>query len=396
MEKVMFFAIAFAMLAILLSKLVRRRDAMYIYLLTMNIVGIIIRSVVYTNNLDNNVVLLGVTYFISIILPLIIVFLEIKGIFLPELFTVSKAKMYLKLGQNNRARRALLKYMEKHPSNYYTHKLLADIYEKEGKYEEAIDEYVLAVDNNKKDYDSYYEIAFLLNQIEKPEEAKKMLQELLDKKPEYYKASDLLGSILYNQEQFREAVNVYLKALNYNPDVYELYYGLGMAYTRLNDFQTAKEYYDKAAKLNSLLFHAKINIAQIMLLQGELEEAEEKFLECMEDKDSEPDAYFYLAIIFLLKGDKERAVSYANIAVELDKKIYKRICRQELFAPVMDQIRNECHKDHKNTLTIQELKTKKHLEDMFALVSKMTNGGRKVNSKDARIKQIKDIAQREF
>lgn len=396
MEKVMFFIIAFVMLFTVLSKLIKRRDAMYIYLLTMNIIGIVIRFVMYNNKLTNNTALLGVTYFISIIVPLIIALLEVKGIFIPELVVVSKAKIYLKLGHNNKARKALIKYIGKNSNSYYAHKLLADIYEKEGKYEEAIDEYVLAVDNNKKDYDSYYEIAFLLNQIEKPEEAKKMLQELLDKKPEYYKASDLLGSILYDQEQFREAVNVYLKALNYNPDVYELYYGLGMAYTRLNDFQTAKEYYDKAAKLNSLLFHAKINIAQIMLLQGELEDAEEKFLECMEDKDSEPDAYFYLAIIYLLKGDKDRAVSYANIAIELDKKIYKRICRQELFAPVMDQIRNESNKDRKNTLTLQELKTKKHLEDMFALVSKMTSNGRKINKNDSRIKQIREMGQREF
>lgn len=396
MEKVIFFIVAFAMFVIVLSKLVKRRDAMYIYLLTMNSVGIIIRFIMYTNNLENNIVLLSVTYCISIIVPLIIAILEMKGIFIPEIISVSKAKMYLKLGQNNKARKILIKYIGKNPDSYYTHKLLAEIYEKEGKYEEAIDEYVLAVDNNKKDYDSYYEIAFLLNQIEKPEEAKKMLQELLDKKPEYYKASDLLGSILYDQEQFREAVNVYLKALNYNPDVYELYYGLGMAYTRLNDFQTAKEYYDKAAKLNSLLFHAKINIAQIMLLQGELEDAEEKFLECMEDKDSEPDAYFYLAIIYLLKGDKDRAVSYANIAVELDQKIYKRICRQELFAPIMDQIRNESSKNHKNTLTKQEYKTKKHLEEMFALVSKMTSNGRKIDRNDARIKQIKEMGQREF
>ena len=62
----------------------------------------------------------------------------------------------------------------------------------------------------------------------------------------------------------------------------------------------------------------------------------------------------------------------------------------------MDQIRNESNKDRKNTLTLQELKTKKHLEDMFALVSKMTSNGRKINKNDSRIKQIREMGQREF
>lgn len=396
MEKVIFFVVAFAMFIALLSKIVKRKDSMYVYLLFFNIIGIVIRFIEHTNNIELNTVTIAVTYLISIIIPVIIVLLEVKKIFLPEIFAVFRAKIYLKFGQNNKARRILIKFIEKHPGSYFSHKLLADIYEQEGKYEEAIDEFVLAVDINKKDYDSYYEIAFLLNQTEKIEESKKMLEELLEKKPEYYKASDLLGTILYSQELFRESVNVYLRAIEYNPDKYELYYGLGMAYTRLNDFQAAKEYYEKAAKLNSLLFHAKINIAQIMLLQGELEDAEEKFLECMEDKESEPDAYFYLAIIYLIKGDKDRAVSYANIAVELDKRMYKRISRQDIFAPVMNQIRENQNRNHKNTLTKQELKTKKHLEDMFALINKMTSNGKKIDKSDSKIKQIKNIAQREY
>lgn len=396
MEKVMFFLFAFVMFAALLSKLLKKKDSFYIYLLVLNILGIVIRFILYSNGEEANIGLLAVTYGISIVLPLIIVILEYRGIVLPEIFSITKARIYLKLGKNDLARKMLIKFIEKHPNSYYSHKLLAQIYEMDGNTEAAIDEYVLAVDLNKKDYDSYYEIAVLLNKIEKNDEAKRMLQEILDKKPEYYKASDLLGSILYDQEEFREAANVYLQALNYNPNVYELYYGLGMVYTRLNDFQTAREYYEKAAEINSLLFHAKVNIAQIMLLQGEIEEAEEQFLECMEDKDTEPDAYFYLAIIYMLKGDKDRAVGYANIAIELDKKMYKRVCKQDIFAPVMNQIRKEQRRDHKSKLTKQEFKTRKHLEEMFALISKMTSNGKKIDKSDSRAKKIKDIAQREF
>ena len=397
LEKVTFFIFASIMFVVMFLKVIRRKDSIYVYLLGLNFIGILIRFVELSNNLAFNFTLVSVCYIISIIIPFIIMILEFRNIYIQEQYVVTKAKILLKLGQNAKARRLLINYIDKHPDSYFSHRLLASIYEKEGKYEAAIDEYVLVVELNKKDYDSYFEIAVLLNQTEKSNEAKKMLQNLLDKKPEYYQASELLGSILYEQELFKEAVNVYMQALKFNPDRYELYYGLGMAYTRLNDFQTAKEYYDKAAKINSMLFHARVNIAQIMLIAGELDEAEERFIECLDDKDSEPDAYFYLAIIAMLKGEIDRAVSYVNIAIELDSRMYKRVCKQDVFLPIMDQIRTTKTVKRKYHFTIQELKTKKHLDDTISLINSLKSEGKKLSSKsDSKVIEKKELENREF
>ena len=286
-EKVIFYILAFVIFIIIFGKLIKRNDTIYIYILIMEFFGIAIRFIDIVNNLNLNGIVIVLLYIISVFMPLTIIILERKKIFLSEMICVLKAKINLKYGNNNNARRKIIKLITKYPNSYYAHKLLAQIYEKEGKYEEAIDEYVKAVDLNTKDYDSYYQIAFLLNNQEKQSESEKMLMELLSKKPEYYKASELLGSILYDQEKFKQATRVYTEALKYNPTRYELYYALGMTYTRLNDFQTAKEYYEKAAAINSMLYHARLNIAQIALITGELEEAESRFIDCMQDKDSE-------------------------------------------------------------------------------------------------------------
>lgn len=61
----------------------------------------------------------------------------------------------------------LLTIIEKNPNNYNAHKFLAEIYEKEGGIRKAIDEYVRCIEINKKDYDSYYKVALLLNDLEK-------------------------------------------------------------------------------------------------------------------------------------------------------------------------------------------------------------------------------------
>lgn len=392
-EKVIFYILAFIIFIIVFGKLVKRNDTVYVYLLFLEFLGIAIRFIDVINKLNLHVVIVAIIYVFSIILPLIVILLERKNIFLSEAICILQANILLKLSKNDRARKKLINLINKHPNSYYAHKLLAQIYEKEGKFEAAIDEYVRAVELNTKDYDSYYQIAFLLNKIDKQAESENMLRDLLSKKPEYYKASELLGMILYDQEKFKEAVNVYTEALKYNPARYELYYGLGMAYTRLNDFQTAKEYYEKAATINSVLYHAKVSIAQIALIMGELEEAESRFIECLQDKDSEPDAYYYLAIISLIKGEKDRAVGYINIAIELDKKMYKRVCKNEIFLPIMEQIRNVQERNHKYHLTYQEIKTRRHLEDTFLLVQKLKGSGKTDKNNDSKSKQIDEVEQ---
>ena len=100
----------------------------------------------------------------------------------------------VKIFTNNgkKAKEALLDLLEKNPNSYKAHRLLAEIYEKEGGMRKAIDEYVQAIDLNKQDFDSYYKVAKLLNGLDKKEEATQMLFNLLDKKPENYEASILL------------------------------------------------------------------------------------------------------------------------------------------------------------------------------------------------------------
>ena len=94
--------------------------------------------------------------------------------------------------------------------------MLAEIYVKEGGRRKAIDEYVKTIDIKKNDYDSYYEIAFLLNELDKKDESIQMLTTLVNKKPEYYKASILLGGLLCEKEIFKEAISIYENALKYD------------------------------------------------------------------------------------------------------------------------------------------------------------------------------------
>lgn len=300
-----------------------------------------------------------------------------------ESINMLKAKVFLFFGNNKVAKDALLAIINKNSNSYIAHKMLAEIYEQEGGMRKSIDEYVQAIDINKQDYDSYYKIADLLTQLDKKDEAAEMLNNLLRKKPEYTKATQLLGEILIDKQMYKEAVSVYTEGLRYNPTSFDFNYNLGIAFTMLNDFQSAKLYYERAAELNSLACNSKYSLAEIAMIYKELEEAEKYFLEVLEEENSEleADAYYELAKISIIKGEKQKAIHYANIAIEVDaKKIVPKIKEEEVFIPIIAKINipfnleNLDEDENPKQLSEKDIMAKEHLEEMVDKTRKLGYG----------------------
>lgn len=371
-EQLIFTVISFALFVYIFLKMIKENDTTYIIFLVLEAIGITFNFIEVLFSVKFNIFIKILIYIFSIILPIILIVLEKRNINLLESITIFKAKIYMKLEDNKKAKQLLIKLITKQSNTYEGHKLLAEIYELEGGMRKAIDEYVQAIDINKKDYDSYYKVADLLNNLDKKDEASEMLTNLLNKRPDYYKASELLGDILISKEMYKEAVNIYQEALKYNPISFDLNYNLGLAYTMLNDFQSAKTYYEKAAQINSLIYNTKYSLAEIALIYKDLEQAEKRFLESTEDEELSADAYFELAKISMIKTDKDNAIKYANIAIDINaKKIVDKIKKDPIFIPIfvklsipfnLDNIEKEENIQQK--LKEKEKKCKKHLEEM--------------------------------
>ncbi len=368
-EQFIFTVVSLAIFVYMFFKMIKNNDTSYIVILILEAIGIGLNFLGFALFIELNMLLNILKYVLSIVIPGIVIIIEMRGMTLIEIMNIARAKMYLAAGNDKKAKEALLNLVSKIPDSYKGHKMLAELYEKEGGMRKSIDEYVQAIDINKKDYESYYKVAELLNQLDKKDEATEMLFNLLNKKPDMYKATELLGDILISKEMYKEAVNVYQEALKYNPVSYEIHYNLGIAYTMLNDFQNAKICYEKAAQINSLLYNAKYSLAEIALIYKDLEEAEKRFLESIEEDELSADAYYELAKIYLLKGDKETAINYVNTAIDIaSKKIVEKVRKEPLFIPIMSRIsipfnlENQEEKEIK--LTEKELKAKEHLEEM--------------------------------
>ena len=400
LEQLIFTIFAFILFVYMFFKMIRENDTNYIGVLIIQTIGISINFLEVLLKIQLNPVLMIIKYILGIIMPITIMIIEKQGIPLIQVLNVARAKIYLKLGNNKKAKEQLINLVAKNPENYIGHKMLAEIYELEGGMRKAIDEYVQAIDINKKDYDSYYKVAELLNNLEKTDEASEMLFSLLNNKPDYYKATELLGDILLSREMYKEAVNVYQDSLKYNPLSFELNYNLGIAYTMLNDFQNAKMYYEKAADINSLLYNAKYSLAEISLIYKELEEAEKYFMEALEDDELSADSYYELSKIAMIKGEKEKAIQYANIAIDIDtSKAAPKIKKDPIFIPILAKIsipfNIEVPEKRKAKLKAKEIKAKEHLEDMFDITRNLSYNDIRMLKKDSHGKNSKNIENKQ-
>lgn len=325
---------------------------------------------------------------VIVVILLLILVLVLRKKYIEEKIKNTKLKFLIFFKKDEEARKYALKIIDKFPKNYIAHKLLAELYEKDGKVNLALDEYIRAVELDEKNFEMHYKVASLLYQLKRNDDAIIMLQDLLKMKPDYLEATLLLGNVFYDEERFKEAISIYTVALKYHPTEYELYYDMAMAYTRLNNFQKAKEFYQKAAELNTYLYNGQYNLALIAMIQGELEAAEKYLLYALQKEELEPIGYFYLALIALINDEDEKAVNYINIALELDNKLEKKIAEQPLFARIQSKIRipNEPSRQINITLTKKEIKTNEYLEEMYSLVDSL-NGGNMFNHEETEIEE---------
>lgn len=367
-EQLLFITGSVVLFGIIFFKMIKSNDTQYISILVAEALGIALDFILIVLKGSQNIVIRLLIYIMSIVLPLAIIAFEYINIDVINFAQMLSAEFYLLTNNNKKAKETLLAILKKNPKNYKAHKKLAELYEKEGGARKAIEEYVKCIEINKKDYDSYYKVATLLNELGKKDESIEMLSNLLSKKPDYYNATITLGDLLIEKEKFKEAASIYIEALKYTPISFELNYNLGIVYTMLNDFKNAKEYYENAAEINSMLYMAKYNLAQIAMLYKDLNMAEEKFTESLEDADpsTQADIYFELAKINIIKGKKDIAIKYANIAIDMNsKKIAEKIKKEPLFISILSKISIpfNLEETEENKLSQKEIMSKEHLED---------------------------------
>lgn len=374
-EKILFNVIAFSLfINIFLLKLIKKNDTTYLYVIIVEAIGIAINFISILFNIWSGIFIRIIMYLFAIIIPILVIALEKKGINISDTLNILISKMFLITGNSKKSKEQLINLVTKYPNSYKGHKMLAEIYEKEGGIRKAIDEYTKVIEIKNDAYDIEYKVATLLIDLKRKDEATQILNDILSKKPEHLNATNLLGEVLCEQQKYKEAISVYAGALRYNPNNYDLYYNLGLVYTMLNDFQLAKEYYDKAAEINHELYNGYYCLGKISLLYRDIEFAEEYFAKALMG-ELEADAYYELAKIYMIKNERDKAITFVNKAIELDGKYVNIVKNEPMFLLVKQYINlpinvlEETKKDVK--LSEKEKMALEHLEETYELTKSL-------------------------
>ena len=184
-EKIIFNVLAFTLFIFMFFKMIAKNDTTYLSLLAIQAIGIGINFIGLVFGIFTGFTFQVIIYVLAIVLPIIIFLGEKKGFSYSEMVYLLLAKIALAFHSGAQVKDILMKLIEKNPKSYQGHKMLAQWYQKQGAQRKAIEEYVQAIEINKKDYKSYFTIAVLLEDLTQQREAVTMLENLLERKPDY-------------------------------------------------------------------------------------------------------------------------------------------------------------------------------------------------------------------
>lgn len=142
-------------------------------------------------------------------------------------------------------------------------------------------------------------------------------------------------------------------------------------------FGNAKLCYEKAATINHEAYMASYYLAQIALIYRNLDKAEEYFTMCLYSEILEPKAYFELAKIYMLKNEREKAITFINKAIELDRSLKKKADEEPIFIPIRTYIElpkveeEKKEKQNQKPLTKKEKEMIEYLEKTYLVVTNL-------------------------
>jgi tetratricopeptide (TPR) repeat protein len=211
------------------------------------------------------------------------------------------------------------------------HEQRGDSYFARKMYEEAIAEYHEAVAIDRYNASTLNRLGLVYHQSQKLPEAERYYREALKQNPYFLEVLNNIGTVEYARQRYENAVSNYEKALKIRPESPTVL--LNMAFCLFD----MKKYED-----------AQIRLRQALQLDPRVLEKAAGFGTLIQtSRRGDPAVSFYFAKIYAAQGDKERAISYLNRAldegfVEFDKiktePVFQALATEEGYMKVLDRI----------------------------------------------------------
>jgi Flp pilus assembly protein TadD len=212
------------------------------------------------------------------------------------------------------------------------HALRADIFMARKLFEDGVIEYKKSIAVDKYNFFVVNKLGVAYHNLRKYREAEQQYREALRLRPNFLDAMNNLGVIEYLREDFVAALVRYQRALKLQPNSATLYRNIGASFASLHRWEEAMQAYQQALNLNPQLFDPSPSGAGSSIQMNQ---------------ESTALLNFYLAKVFALRGENERAISLLLRAVEFgftdakkirDEQAFQSLVSDERFGRVLETI----------------------------------------------------------
>ena len=143
----------------------------------------------------------------------------------------------------------------------------------------------------------------------------------IELKPDYANAYNNRGEAYLFKGQVDEAIDDYNKAIEAKSDFAEAYNGRGVAYGKKGEIDKAINDYNMAIRFNPEFVEAYNNRGNVFLLKGEFDKAIENYSKSIKNSPKDARPYSNRGVAYLQKGEFDKTIEDASKAIELDEKL---------------------------------------------------------------------------
>lgn len=201
--------------------------------------------------------------------------------------------------------------------NHLAHLNLGATLADQGKLDEAIAHYQLAVQIKPQYAEAHYNLGVALAAQGKSDEAIARYEQALRFKPDYADAHNNLGNALLAQGRLSDAVQHYQRAIQFKPLLAEGHYNLGNALTRQGRLEEAMQSYRRAVEIRPGYADAHFNWANRLAEAGRLDEAIEHYQQAIRLKPGSAEAHNNLANKLAAQKKFDAAARHYEQAIRL-------------------------------------------------------------------------------
>jgi predicted O-linked N-acetylglucosamine transferase (SPINDLY family) len=202
-------------------------------------------------------------------------------------------------------------------------------------FEDAHNFYSRALDLDKENHETTFNIAILNYKQKKYFESEKLFNHLINKDPNNPVYHYNLGIIKLDTNEVSSAIISFSNACNLDSNFYYARHHLAEAYERINDFNLAILNYNKAQSINiNRLNNTLNNLGNVFLKLKDYQSAQKYFTDSLDYIGDKSIVYNNLAALNLEIGNVDEALDFLYQAIELNKsnlRIFSRFLATSLY-----------------------------------------------------------------